>query len=114
MKVGRHPEEDMKRVAAAREAIGPNVALMVDANGAFTPDEALAWVARHDEFGISYFEEPVSSDDLVGLRLVRERSPRDMAIAAGEYTWSPLDTHRILAAEAVDIVQADVTRCGGI
>lgn len=114
MKVGRHPAEDMKRVAAAREAIGPNVALMVDANGAFTPDEALAWIARHDKFGISYFEEPVSSDDLTGLRLVRERAPREMAVAAGEYTWSPLDTQRLLEAEAVDIVQADVTRCGGI
>lgn len=114
MKVGRNPAQDMKRVAAAREAIGPNVELMVDANGAFTPDEALAWVARHSKFGISYFEEPVSSDDLAGLRFVRERVPLEMAVAAGEYTWSPLDTQRILEAEAVDIVQADVTRCGGI
>lgn len=114
MKVGRHPDQDTKRVAAAREAIGLHVALMVDANGAFTPDEALAWIARHDKFGISYFEEPVSSDDLAGLRFVRERAPREMAIAAGEYTWSPLDTQRMLDAEAVDIVQADVTRCGGI
>lgn len=114
MKVGRHPAQDRERVAAAREAIGPDVQLMVDANGAFTPDEALAWIAHHDEFGIGYFEEPVSSDDLPGLRFVRERAPREMAVAAGEYTWSPLDTQRILEAEAVDIVQADVTRCGGI
>ena len=114
MKVGRFPEEDSERVAAAREAIGPDVALMVDANGAFTPDAALAWVARHARFGISYFEEPVSSDDLPGLRHVRERAPREMAVAAGEDSWSPLDTRRLLDAEAVDIVQADVTRCGGI
>ena len=114
MKVGRHPEQDLKRVAAAREAIGPNVALMVDANGAFSPDEALAWIARHEQFAISYFEEPVSSDDLAGLRHVRERAPIAMAVAAGEYTWSPLDTQRLLEADAVDIVQADVTRCGGI
>ena len=55
MKVGRSPDQDMKRVAAAREAIGPNIALMVDANGVFSPEEALAWIARHEQFGISYF-----------------------------------------------------------
>ncbi len=114
MKVGRDPAQDTERVAAAREAIGPDVALMVDANGVFSPDGALAWIARHDQFGITYFEEPVSSDDLPGLRRVRAQAPREMAIAAGEYTWSPLDTQRLLEAEAVDIVQADVTRCGGI
>lgn len=114
MKVGRHPEQDAARLAAAREAIGPDVALMVDANGAFSPDQALAWLARHAHHGIDYFEEPVSSDDIAGLRLVRERVPREVSIAAGEYSWSPLDTQRLLAADAVDIVQADVTRCGGI
>ena len=114
MKVGRFPDQDRARVAAAREAIGPDVELMVDANGAFSPDEALGWVARHAEFGISYFEEPVSSDDIQGLRHVRDQAPLEMAVAAGEYSWSPLDTQRLLEAEAVDIVQADVTRCGGI
>ncbi len=114
MKVGRNPEQDTKRVAAARAAIGPNVALMVDANGAFSPEEAVAWIARHEKFRISYFEEPVSSDDLPGLRRVREQAPREMAVAAGEYTWSPRDTERLLDARAVDIVEADVTRCGGI
>ncbi len=114
MKIGRHPGQDAARMAAAREAIGSNVALMVDANGAFSPDQALEWLTRHARFGIDYFEEPVSSDDLPGLRRVRERAPRETSIAAGEYTWSPLDTRRLLEAEAVDIVQADVTRCGGI
>ena len=114
MKIGRHPEQDAERLAAAREAIGPGVALMVDANGAFSPDEALAWAARHAEFGIDYFEEPVSSDDLPGLRRMRERIAPTIAIAAGEYTWSPLDARRMLEAQAVDILQADVTRCGGI
>lgn len=114
MKVGRHPEQDAERMAAAREAIGPDVALMVDANGVFSPDEALAWATRHERFGFDYFEEPVSSDDLPGLRRVRARIAPGVAVAAGEYSWSPLDARRMLEAGAVDILQADVTRCGGI
>jgi L-alanine-DL-glutamate epimerase-like enolase superfamily enzyme len=114
MKVGRHPEQDAERLAAAREAIGPDVELMVDANGAFSPDAALAWAAEHEQYGIAYFEEPVSSDDLPGLRHLRARLSSEIAVAAGEYSWSPFDTRRLLESEAVDIVQADVTRCGGI
>jgi L-alanine-DL-glutamate epimerase-like enolase superfamily enzyme len=114
MKIGREPAQDAGRMAAAREAIGPDVELMVDANGAFSPDQALAWAARHSRFGIGYFEEPVSSDDLPGLRHIRRRISSDVAIAAGEYSWSQLDVRRMLEAEAVDIMQADVTRCGGI
>jgi L-alanine-DL-glutamate epimerase-like enolase superfamily enzyme len=114
MKIGRHPEQDAERMAAAREAIGPDVALMVDANGAFSPDEALAWAASHERFEIDYFEEPVSSDDLAGLRHVRARIAPEISVAAGEYSWSPLDSRRMLEADAVDILQADVTRCGGI
>jgi L-alanine-DL-glutamate epimerase-like enolase superfamily enzyme len=114
MKIGRHPEEDGERLAAAREAIGPDIPLMVDANGAFSPDAALAWATQHAQFGIDYFEEPVSSDDLAGLRHIRERIVPAIAVAAGEYSWSPLDALRLLGGEAVDILQADVTRCGGI
>jgi len=114
MKIGRHPEQDAGRMEAAREAIGPDVALMVDANGAFSPDAALAWAASHERFGIDYFEEPVSSDDLPGMRHVRARIGSEISVAAGEYSWSPLDSRRMLEAQAVDILQADVTRCGGI
>jgi L-alanine-DL-glutamate epimerase-like enolase superfamily enzyme len=114
MKIGRHPEQDAERLEAARAAIGPDVELMVDANGAFSPDGALGWAASHSQYGIAYFEEPVSSDDLPGLRHLRQRLSPEIAVAAGEYTWSPFDTRRLLESEAVDIVQADVTRCGGI
>jgi L-alanine-DL-glutamate epimerase-like enolase superfamily enzyme len=114
MKVGRHPDKDPGRLAAARRAIGPETALMVDANGAFTPDTALAWAQRYREYDVVYLEEPVSQDDLSGLRHVRERRPPTIAIASGEYSWSRLDAQRLLDAEAVDILQADVTRCGGL
>lgn len=114
MKVGRDAEADPARLAAAREAIGETATLMVDANGAFTPRQARAWAQRYAEYGVDYFEEPVSSDDLPGLREVRAGAPPGMAIAAGEYGWSVFDAQRMLDADAVDILQADVTRCGGL
>jgi L-alanine-DL-glutamate epimerase-like enolase superfamily enzyme len=87
---------------------------MVDANGAYTPTEALMWAERFRESGVSWLEEPVTSDDLDGLRAVRERAPAGMAIAAGEYGWDLPYFARMLDAACVDVLQADVTRCGGI
>jgi L-alanine-DL-glutamate epimerase-like enolase superfamily enzyme len=114
MKVGRHPDRDPERVAAARAAIGADVELMVDANGAYSPKQALRWAERFREWDVTYLEEPVSSDDLRGLRRVRDRAPAGISIAAGEYGWGLDYFQRMLDAEAVDILQADVTRCGGI
>lgn len=114
MKVGRDPARDPVRINVARAAIGDDVRLMVDANGAFTPSQALMAAGLYAEAGIDYFEEPVSSDDHAGLRRVRDGVPGGVAIAAGEYAWSLFDAHALLEAEAVDILQADVTRCGGI
>jgi L-alanine-DL-glutamate epimerase-like enolase superfamily enzyme len=114
MKVGRDPGRDAERVAAARQAIGPGVELMVDANGAYSRKEALAWAERFREQDVVYLEEPVSSDDLEGLRLIRDRGPAGLVIAAGEYGWDLPYFQRMLDAGAVDVLQADVTRCGGI
>src|SRR5436190_650169 len=73
MKLGREPERDPARLDAAREAIGDDVELFVDANGAFQPKQALAWAERYAlEWSVTWFEEPVSSADPDGLRLVRE------------------------------------------
>jgi L-alanine-DL-glutamate epimerase-like enolase superfamily enzyme len=114
MKIGRHPAEDVKRVRAAREAIGPDVGLFVDANGAYTRKQALAQAGRFAESGVAWFEEPVSSDDLRGLRLIRDRAPAGMDIAAGEYGYDLPYFRRMLQAGAVDVLQADATRCAGI
>ena len=115
MKVGSNPEDDPARVRAARDAIGQMPELFVDANGAYTRKEALALAERfRDEAGVGWFEEPVSSDDLEGLRLLRDRAPAGMAIAAGEYGYDLPYFERMLAAGAVDVLQADITRCGGI
>ena len=114
MKVGRDPAADPGRVRAAREAIGDDAALFVDANGAYTRKQALHMAEVFRACGVSWLEEPVSSDDLDGLRLVRDRAPAGMDIAAGEYGYDPAYFHRMLAAGAVDVLQADVTRCMGI
>ena len=113
MKVGRDPAADPERVRAAREAIG-DAELMVDANGAYSRKQALAQADAFAGEGVTWFEEPVSSDDLDGLRLLRDRSPAGMAIAAGEYGYDLFYFRRMVEAGAVDVLQADVTRCGGI
>jgi L-alanine-DL-glutamate epimerase-like enolase superfamily enzyme len=115
MKVGSVPDDDPGRVRAARAAIGPNPELFVDANGAYSRKQALALAERfRAEAEVGWFEEPVSSDDLEGLRLLRDRAPAGMAIAAGEYGFDAPYFRAMLAAGAVDVLQADVTRCGGI
>ncbi len=114
MKIGREPREDVKRVRAAREAIGPEAQLFVDANGAYSRKQALTQAEAFAASEVSWFEEPVSSDDLEGLRLMRDRAPAAMRIAAGEYGYDLPYFHRMLAAGAVDVLQADATRCAGI
>jgi L-alanine-DL-glutamate epimerase-like enolase superfamily enzyme len=114
MKIGRDPAADVARVRAARGAIGPNVSLFVDANGAYSRKQALAKAEQFVESGVRWFEEPVSSDDLEGLRLLRDRAPAGMDIAAGEYGYDAFYFRRMLAAGAVDVLQADATRCGGV
>jgi L-alanine-DL-glutamate epimerase-like enolase superfamily enzyme len=113
IKVGRDPDADPARLDAVRDAIGADVELYVDANGAFDADTALMWAERYrSEWDVSYFEEPVSSEDLRGMARVRDGAPGACAIAAGEYAWSLADLARL--APCVDVLQADVTRCGGI
>jgi L-alanine-DL-glutamate epimerase-like enolase superfamily enzyme len=114
MKVGRNPEEDPHRVRSAREAIGEKVKLFVDGNGAYTRKQALRLADRFAEEDVRWFEEPVSSDDLDGLRLIRDRAPSRMDIAAGEYGYHAIYFRKMLDAGAVDVLQADGTRCGGI
>jgi L-alanine-DL-glutamate epimerase-like enolase superfamily enzyme len=112
MKIGSDPENDLKRVAAARDAIG-DAALFVDANGAYSRKQALFFAQHFDEMDVSWFEEPVSSDDLDGLRFMRNHAPAQLEIAAGEYGYQPFYFRRMREASAVDVLQADATRCGG-
>jgi L-alanine-DL-glutamate epimerase-like enolase superfamily enzyme len=113
MKVGTHPKEDPRRVGAAREAIGNDIELMVDANGAYTREQAVALAGEFSQHRVAWFEEPVSSDDLKGLRWIRDHVPGGMQVAAGEYGWDTDYFRRMLAHGAVDVLQIDSTRCGG-
>jgi L-alanine-DL-glutamate epimerase-like enolase superfamily enzyme len=113
MKIGAEPEADVERVSAARAAIGPTTELFVDANGAYDSRQAVMFAKDFKEFDVRWLEEPVSSDDLPGLRQVRERAPERMDIAAGEYGYDAFYFRRMLEAEAVDVLQLDATRCKG-
>ena len=113
MKIGRNAAADRKRVAAAREAIGERLCLFVDANGGYSRKEALTQARAFERFNVTWFEEPVSSDDLEGLRFIRRRVPDGMEIAAGEYSYDLNYFRHMLDAGAVDVLQGDATRCGG-
>jgi L-alanine-DL-glutamate epimerase-like enolase superfamily enzyme len=115
MKIGMEPAVDPARVRIARDAIGPEAELFVDANGAYGRKQALrlaeVFAAEAD---VRWFEEPVTSDDLDGLRLLRDRAPAGIEVAAGEYGYDLPYFRRMLEAGAVDVLQADATRCAGI
>jgi len=113
MKIGRNPQADVARVGAVRQAIGDQAKLFVDANGAYSATEALRQAARFAEYDVVWFEEPVSSDDLAGLHFIRAQTP-SMDIAAGEYGYDRFYFRRMLEAGAVDVLQADMTRCAGV
>jgi L-alanine-DL-glutamate epimerase-like enolase superfamily enzyme len=114
MKVGTHPEEDVTRVRAARSAIGSAAGLFVDANGAYSRKQALLKASEFHELDVTWFEEPVSSDDLEGLRVIRDQGPPGIEIAAGEYGYDAVYFRHMLQGGAVDVLQADATRCGGV
>ena len=114
IKIGSDPARDPARVRAAKAAIG-DATLFVDANGAFSVKQAQHLAAVFStEADVRWFEEPVSSDDLDGLHRVRAAVPAAMEVAAGEYGYEPDYFRRMLAAGAVDVQQADATRCGGV
>lgn len=114
MKIGRDAKVDIGRVQAVQKALNGRAELYVDANGAYQRKQALQQSERFAELGVTWFEEPVSSDDRIGLRLLVEHAPPIINIAAGEYCYVLDDARLLIEAQAVDVLQADVTRCGGI
>jgi L-alanine-DL-glutamate epimerase-like enolase superfamily enzyme len=109
---GSDERRDLERIAFARKVIGPDTELYVDANGGYRRKQAIRVAHAMAEHDVTWFEEPVSSDDLAGLREVRDRVTPD--VTAGEYGYDLTYFRRMLAADAVDCLQIDVTRCGGI
>lgn len=113
MKIGRDPKADIARVAAARQAIGADAGLFIDANGAYSVQQALAQAEYFAEQRVTWFEEPVFREDYVGTRHVRERTPPGMEISVGEYGYGLYEFARMIDARMLDVLQADATRCGG-
>ena len=112
-KVGGLPmDEDVKRVAALREAIGPDVKLMVDANQAYNATSAIRIGRRLEEYDLVWFEEPVNAQDIEGYLQVKSALP--MAIAGGENLRTRYEFSQFLARRAYDIAQPDVVNVGGI
>jgi L-alanine-DL-glutamate epimerase-like enolase superfamily enzyme len=109
---GTDERRDLRRIKLARTIIGPDTELYVDANGGYTTGQAVRVAAQMADFGVTWFEEPVSSQDLAGLAAVRRQVRPD--VTAGEYSLSLADSARLIEAGAVDCLQLDVTRCGGI
>jgi L-alanine-DL-glutamate epimerase-like enolase superfamily enzyme len=109
---GTDERRDLRRIKLARAIIGPDTELYVDANGGYTTGQAVRVAAQMADFGVTWFEEPVSSQDLAGLAAVRRQVRPD--VTAGEYSWSLADSARLIEAGAVDCLQLDVTRCGGV
>jgi L-alanine-DL-glutamate epimerase-like enolase superfamily enzyme len=109
---GTAPGRDLERMTQARKVIGPETELYVDANGGYTRKQAIRVMAAAADLGVRWLEEPVSSDDLDGLREIRDAVPAE--VTAGEYGYDLTYFRRMCAAGAVDCLQADVSRCGGI
>jgi L-alanine-DL-glutamate epimerase-like enolase superfamily enzyme len=109
---GTAPARDLARIAFARKVIGPEAELYVDANGGYGRKQAVRMARAMAEHDVTWFEEPVSSDDLDGLREVRDQVDPD--VTAGEYGYDLPYFARMVDAQAVDCLQVDVTRCGGI
>ena len=104
-------EASVARVAAARDGLGPDVAIMVDAHGTFNVAEAKRFAAGIEPYAVRWFEEPVSADDRRGLAAVRAST--HVAIAAGESEFTRFDFRDLVAHDAVDVLQPDLAICGG-
>ncbi|HVT64004.1 MAG TPA: enolase C-terminal domain-like protein [Mycobacteriales bacterium] len=109
---GTLPQRDLSRVELVAGLVGEGREVFVDANGGYTVGQAVRMARRFSDLGVTWFEEPVSSDDLAGLNAIR--SSVDLDVAAGEYGYDLAYFERMAAAGAVDCLQVDVTRCGGI
>ncbi len=109
---GSNEVRDLARVELAREVVGADAELYVDANGGYTRKQAVRMAREYESLGVTWFEEPVSSDDLAGLHEVRGLTRID--VAAGEYGYDLVYFERMCAAEAVDCLQVDASRCAGI
>jgi L-fuconate dehydratase len=113
LKVGLNVDDDVRRCRLAREAIGPNIAMAADANQRWDVEPAIAWINRLAPFDIAWLEEPTSPDDILGHTAIR-RGVAPIPISTGEHTQNRVVFKQLLQAQAVDVIQIDATRVGGV
>jgi muconate cycloisomerase len=112
VKVGIDPDQDVARVRAVREAIGPEIKLGVDANGGWSPQVAVKTIERLCEYGLSFVEQPVAPDDTMGMVEVRRRIR--LPVIADESLWSLQDAMTLARLEAADVFSIYIGKAGGI
>lgn len=113
LKVGRNLEEDKRRVQIARDIIGPERNLMIDANQIWERDEAIAWVKELAFAKPWFIEEPTSPDDVEAHRAIRE-AIKPIQVATGEMCQNRIMFKQFIMREAIDVVQIDACRMGGV
>ena len=113
IKVGLNVEDDVRRCGIARRAIGPHVALAVDANQRWDVGTAVTWLNRLASFNVAWAEEPTSPDDILGLATIR-REVSPIPISTGEHVQNRVIFKQLFQAQAVDLVQIDAARVGGV
>lgn len=112
IKIGLGPASDAERIRLAREIIGDAPLLLVDVNGNYTVDTTLESMRRTDPLGVHYYEEPLPPHDYEGYRRLGQRAP--LAVAAGEAHYAAQDFKRLIETGGVDVLQPDITLCGGL
>jgi L-fuconate dehydratase len=113
IKVGESVDEDIRRCRIAREAIGPDVAMAVDANQRWDVGTAIEWMNQLASFDIAWIEEPTSPDDVLGHAAIR-RGIVPVPVSTGEHTQNRVIFKQLFQAEAVDLIQIDAARVGGV
>jgi L-fuconate dehydratase len=113
MKVGRDLEDDIRRLTIAREVIGPDRYLMIDANQVWEVDQAIEWVNKLAFSKPFFIEEPTSPDDIAGHRKIRQAIGK-VKVATGEMCQNRIMFKQFIAEGAIDVVQIDSCRMGGL
>jgi L-fuconate dehydratase len=113
IKVGLNLEDDRRRCRLVREAIGSDIGLAVDANQRWDRDEAIAWIRELTPYGVAWVEEPTSPDDVLALQAIRH-AVQPVPVSTGEHTQNRILFKQFLQAKAVDLIQIDATRVGGV
>ena len=113
LKVGADVESDIRRMKVARLAAGDEARIAVDANQRWGVDEAIAWMARLAPFNPYWIEEPTSPDDVLGHRTIRQ-GVQPVRVATGEHVQNRVIFKQLLQAQAIDVVQIDACRVGGV